>query len=72
MTGTENSLESSLIELVPSLKGKQKFQRRNKRIEAGKVLRFNLVGKRFLGGLSFTLAGQCFSGVVTRGCFGGL
>ena len=57
------------MELVYFLTGKQNFQREINRKMAGKAFNFKLSGKTsFLGGLPSTLAGQCFSGVVTGGC----
>ena len=50
------------------LTGKQNFQRGSNKNKAGKLL--NSAGKRvFLAGHPSTLAGRCFSGVVTGGCF---
>ena len=50
--------------------GKTKFQRGNNRNNAGKCLNSNIAGKQiFLAGHPRTLAGHCFSGVVTWDMF---
>ena len=61
-TVQENFLQLSMMELVRSLTGKQRFKRGNNRNKARKVLTLNLAGKLLF------FAGQRFSGLVTWGC----
>ena len=59
----------SVMELVQSLIGKQKFQRGSDRKRRREWFKLNFGGEtHFLGGHLFTLEGQRFSGVVTGGC----
>ena len=71
MTGKENFLQLSVMELVSFLIEKRKLERGNSRNKAGEVLKLKLGGKKiFLAGQPFTKAGRRLTGVVTGGvCF---
>ena len=61
MTGKENFLQSSVIELVKFLMEKRNISTGNNKNKAGKVLKLKLSGKmNFLGGSSFYLGGAMF------------
>ena len=69
MDGEKRLSNITMIEIVCFLMGKQKFQRGNSRKHGGESFQFQTWrGKQiFSAGLPSTLAGQCFSGVVTGG-----